>query len=247
MRYVGRGYWDLTYHGRCRLLNSNPVLVARHFQHRVEVFFKDIVVDGPLGKTKYYAIRVEFQVRGSPHVHCFRWVANAPVLTLNKKEEYVAFVDQIFHAFLPGSNENPELHNLVKLYQLHRHSKTCGKYKKEPCRFKFRKFFSKETLVVEPLPENIPEKIKVLVLRKRNKILDKVRNYINNFLNPSKVNFYDPTRDDFIEVKSVSEVLEELSITEQEYENALNCLMIIPISSTFNGPLIHALSIITLI
>ena len=49
------------------------------FQYRVEVFFKEIVVDGPLGKTKYYAIGVEFQVRGSPHAHCFLWVANAPV------------------------------------------------------------------------------------------------------------------------------------------------------------------------
>ena len=49
------------------------------FQHWVEVFFKEIIVDGPLGKTKYYAIGVEFQVRRSPHVHCFLWVANAPV------------------------------------------------------------------------------------------------------------------------------------------------------------------------
>ena len=212
---------NLTYHDRCRLLNSNPVLVARHFQYRVEVFFKEIVVDGPLGKTKYYAICVEFQVRGSPQVHCFLWVANAPVLTSNNKEEYVAFVDPIFRAFLSNRNENPEVRNLVKLHQLLRHSKTCRKYKNEPYRFKFRKFFSKETIVAEPLRENMPEEIKVSVLRKRNEILDKVRDYINNFLNPSKVNFYDPPRDDFVEVKSVSEVLKELSITEQEYENAL--------------------------
>ena len=134
---------NLTCHDRCRLLNSNPVLVARHFQYRVEAFFKEIVVDGPLGKTKDYAIHVEFQVRGSPHVHCFLWVANATVLTSNNKEEYVAFVDQIVHAFLPDRNENPELHNLVKLFQLHRHSKTCRKYKNELCRFKFGKFLSK--------------------------------------------------------------------------------------------------------
>ena len=96
------------------------------------------------GDTKYYAIRVKFQVHGSPHVHCFLWVANAPVLTSNIKEEYVAFVDQIVHAFLPDRNENPELQNLVKLYQLHRHSRTCRKYKNESCRFKFGKFFSKK-------------------------------------------------------------------------------------------------------
>ena len=53
----------------CNYLNSNPVLLARHFQYRVEVFFKEIIVNGPLGKVKYYAIRVEFQVRGSPHIH----------------------------------------------------------------------------------------------------------------------------------------------------------------------------------
>ena len=67
----------------------------------------------------------------------------------------------------------------------------------------------------------MPEEIKLLVLRKRNEIVDKARGYINNFLNLSKINFYDATRDYFIEVKSVFEVLEELSITEQEYENAL--------------------------
>ena len=52
---------NLTYHDRCHLLNSNPVLVAKHFQYRVEVFFKEIVVDGPMGKTKYYAIGLEFK------------------------------------------------------------------------------------------------------------------------------------------------------------------------------------------
>ena len=109
------------------LLNSNPVLVARHLQHRVEVFFKEIIIDVPLGKTKYYAIRVEFQARGSPHVHCFLWAIDAPLLNSDNMEEYVAFVDQIVHVYLPDRNENPELHELVKLYQLHRHSKTCRK------------------------------------------------------------------------------------------------------------------------
>ena len=36
-----------TYHDRCHLLNSNPILVAKHFWYWVEVFFKEIVVDGP--------------------------------------------------------------------------------------------------------------------------------------------------------------------------------------------------------
>lgn len=54
------------YHERCHTLNKNLVLVASHFQYWVEVFFKDIVRDGPLGRTQYLAIRVKFQVRGNP-------------------------------------------------------------------------------------------------------------------------------------------------------------------------------------
>ena len=37
---------SLAYQERCRLLNMNPVLVARHFQFRVEVFYKEIILDG---------------------------------------------------------------------------------------------------------------------------------------------------------------------------------------------------------
>ena len=56
----------LSYHERC----------SRHFEYKVEVFFKLIVVDGPLAKSKY-AIRVEFQVRSSPHIHSFIWIIGA--------------------------------------------------------------------------------------------------------------------------------------------------------------------------
>ena len=56
---------QMYYQGRCDTLNKNPVLVVTHFQYRVEMFFKTIMLNGPLGKINYYAIRVEFQVRGS--------------------------------------------------------------------------------------------------------------------------------------------------------------------------------------
>ena len=57
---------------RCTYLSMNPVLLARtELKYRVEVFFKVIVLNGPLGKVKYYAIRVEFQVRRSSDIHSF--------------------------------------------------------------------------------------------------------------------------------------------------------------------------------
>ena len=68
----------MSYHERC---DTYLVLVARHFQYRVEIFFKIIVLDGPLEKSQYYAIPVEFQVRGSLHIHSFIWILDAPKLT----------------------------------------------------------------------------------------------------------------------------------------------------------------------
>ena len=63
---------SLSCHERSQLLNSNPVLIARLFQYRIEVFFKKIALDGSINEN--YGIRVEFPVRSSPRAHCFLWV-----------------------------------------------------------------------------------------------------------------------------------------------------------------------------
>ena len=83
-------------------LNLNPVLLARHFQHRIENFFQVIFLDGPLGKVKYHAIQIDFQVLGSPHVHSFLWVLDAPILNKDNIDEYILFVDSIVKATLPN-------------------------------------------------------------------------------------------------------------------------------------------------
>ena len=71
----------MDYFTRCKFLNDNPVTVVRRFQYRVEVFFRELIlISGLLSNLKYYAIRVEFQVRGSPHIHSFLWVINEPVI-----------------------------------------------------------------------------------------------------------------------------------------------------------------------
>ena len=57
---------NLSYQKRCYLLNKNPVLVTRHIQYKVEVFFEEIILDD---ETKYYATRITFQERSHPHVN----------------------------------------------------------------------------------------------------------------------------------------------------------------------------------
>ena len=135
----------------CDTLNKNPVLVARHFQYRVEMFFKIIVLDGPLGKTQYYAIRVEFQVRGSPHIHSFIWILNAPKLTKVDIDDYRKWVDSVIRSDLPDPNNVPALFELGKTYQIHSYSKTCRKYINEKCRFRFGKFFTNKAIFAQSL------------------------------------------------------------------------------------------------
>ena len=51
--------------------------MARNFQYKVEVFFREIILNGPLWETKHNAIRTEFQKGRSPHVHSFIWIPEA--------------------------------------------------------------------------------------------------------------------------------------------------------------------------
>ena len=105
---------------------------------------------------------------------------------------------------MPDPVKEKQLFELVKTFQLHRHSKTCRKYRNEKCSFHFGKFFSHRTIVAEPLPDNMPEEIKMQVLRNRNDLLSKVKSYIDTELNLSKKNFYDSSRTDYenVNIKS---------------------------------------------
>ena len=188
----------------------------------MELFFKEIIVNGPLGKVEYYAIRVEFQVIGSPHIHSFLWVNGGPKLSSETKEEYICFIDQIVKASLPDPQTEHELYVLVKTYQIHSHSHSCRKYKNVECRYNFGKFFTDCTIVSEPLPSNMSECEKQKILETRHSILNKVKDYIDCNLNPRKRNIIDPSKDDFDSPLSVKEILDQLNITEEQYYYALS-------------------------
>ena len=92
---------NLSYQERGNLLNNNPVLLAGQFQFKVEVFSKEIALDGALGKTKYYARCIEFQERSSPHVHLYGFLMNQILkmklltLSLLKKTINAQFLDHL--------------------------------------------------------------------------------------------------------------------------------------------------------
>ncbi|XP_059198565.1 uncharacterized protein LOC131978809 [Centropristis striata] len=145
---------ELEWADRCQLLRGNPVTAAKMFDFRWHCFLKEVLMSpsNPIGKIKDYFYRVEFQQRGSPHVHCLFWIENAPIIDKNTDEEVVQFIDQYVTCELPAQDET--LLDIVASVQQHskRHSKSCRK-NRTVCRFNFPKPPSSTTFISRPVRE----------------------------------------------------------------------------------------------
>ncbi|KAK7929411.1 hypothetical protein WMY93_005806 [Mugilogobius chulae] len=99
----------------------------------------------PLGKINDFWYRVEFQQRGSPHVHVFLF-GDGPEIGKNTDEEVAAFIDKYITCKIPTNDQH--LADIVTSVQQHsqRHSKTCRK-KNTVCRFNFPRPVSERTFI----------------------------------------------------------------------------------------------------
>ena len=102
---------------------------------------------------------------------------------------------------------------MVIAHQVHSHSKSCCKYNK--CRYNFRKFFSNQAIVAVPLPDRMSEDEKNIILQKRETTLSTVQEYINEKLDPRKVNVLNQRKADYKKVPSITDILCELGITDE--------------------------------
>ncbi len=134
-------------------------------------------------------------------------------LTSESKHAYIQYIGKHVQADLPDENGEPELYELVKMYQKHNHSKTCRKYKNVSCRFGFGQFFTKQTIVAQPLDENLDDESKSSILNRHKEILCLVKQKIDEVLNPSKENYATLTETD---------ILHSVGISEDEYYWALS-------------------------
>ena len=71
VHYTGEDINKLTWEQKVKLVQSDPVTCSRDFDHRVKEFINTVLKSdhNPLGKLKDFFYRVEFQQRGSPHIH----------------------------------------------------------------------------------------------------------------------------------------------------------------------------------
>ena len=188
----------LSFDDKSNWLKRNPVTAARHFQYRLNAIFQDFLKSTakPLGEIVDYAIRIEFQARGSPHAHCVIWVKDAPKHLESADSEICAFIDKYISCKLPA--EDGKLRELVLLLQKHKHSSYCKRNK--TCRFNFPKPPSPKTLITKFDPENTDTDVdhSLTVLKKVQKLIAE---------NDTDL--------------SLSDLLHKAHLTESEYVEAL--------------------------
>jgi hypothetical protein len=133
---------EIPYEIRRELLNKYPETAARHFSMRVGKFVTLMKQNSEFifGRNLIdYTYRVEFQSRGSPHIHCLLWMKDVPEWT---SPEGVAFMERNITCSLDS-----ESRDLVLKYQCHRHSATCYKGESRVCRFGFPRQLVGETII----------------------------------------------------------------------------------------------------
>ena len=136
---------------RSRYLYQIPITHVQMFQHRVEVFFSQyLLIDThPLGHITDYVIKIEFQMRGSPHAHCLLWVKDAPKIDKDPDDVVCAFIDKYKTAVIPPvAPENEHDIKLMDNLQKHTHSDFC--HKNKSCHVGFPKPPVTKTLISRP-------------------------------------------------------------------------------------------------
>ena len=113
---------------RSKYLHQNPVTGVRMFQHRIQSFFAQYLLSDahPLGEITDYVIKIEFQMRGSPHAHCLLWVKDAPKIDQDPDEVVIDFIDKYITATLPNHDHAYEKdREIMENLQKHTHSDYC--------------------------------------------------------------------------------------------------------------------------
>ena len=71
---------QMTWQKKSELIRKDPVTCAKNFEHMVQLFIHDFIKSSchPIGEVVDFFYPVEFQQRGSPHIHRLFLIKNAP-------------------------------------------------------------------------------------------------------------------------------------------------------------------------
>ena len=163
----------------------------------------------PLGEIADWFYRVEYQQRGSPHIHMLIWLEDAPVYGCSDDNDVTTFIDKIITC--KKLDSDPELALLVNR-QIHRHCQTCRKKSKAECRFNFPQPPMKSTTILHPLGDDVSQ----TEIRKHKDTWKNISKHLNGMKEGEDITF--------------DQLLINLNFTEQNYHLA--------IQSSLNSPTI---------
>ncbi|XP_037811885.1 uncharacterized protein LOC119603786 [Lucilia sericata] len=154
------------------LIRLDPITCSRYFDQRIRHLFKHFKVNGGVFdeyKVIKFYWRIEFQQRGSPHVHGIYWIENSPQLNISDQNSFPAVINFI-DRFICTDSTIDDVKDYIT-YQQHNHSRSCQREirGKKFCRFGIPHPPLLNTEILLPLPEDISP--------------DETRRHINNFEN----------------------------------------------------------------
>ena len=113
---------------------------------------------------------------------------------------------------LPDPESEPGLFELVKLFKIHCHSRTCWKYiyKKNKSKFSYGRFFPERTIISKPLDPSLDPEARNEILNSRKNLLEKVKKYNDEELNSGKVNVIDSEKENYKLLPVIDEIILKL-------------------------------------
>jgi len=196
--YTDNEIKEMTWQKKSDLIQRDPVTCARNFEHMVQLFIHHFMKSSllPIGEIQDFFYRVEFQQRGSPHIHALFWIKDAPQYEINSNDEIAEFVDKYVTCHNDSSEEMPELMNL----QIHRHAKTCKKKGHKVCRFNFPLPPMPRTMILQPLDQMCFEEEEFITIKQNS---EKIKGLLDEMKYGENITF--------------EELLQKLQIDEESY------------------------------
>lgn len=167
---------------KCSLIRSDPVICTLYFNNLFQGMFNNLILskNGIFQENfvTHFYWRIEYQQRGSPHVHALLWVKDPPKFDI-KKNNYTELVDFIDKHISCGdiSDYNYNVYAPYMSLQKHNHTFTCFKSKKDKlnkiCRFHIPFLPMKETTILTPLQTSHKRKVESI------KKLEQIKLFLN--------------------------------------------------------------------
>ena len=152
--------------GMTDFLKDHFILITRIFDKRAKDFLSVVMKAKGI---EHYCYRIEFQMRGLPHVHGIGWLKHEEIqgcldedgLFNVDDEEAEENVKKLINKWISCSLDtgDPELDKIVRAVNMHKaHTKSCKKRGPDTCRFNFPRPPSNETIIAKELPNSDDDK-----------------------------------------------------------------------------------------